>query len=82
MSVRKLSSEHFENCDYFGDKLVIHKCVIGAAIKRIKNDPDPYGDADVRHGQISILEELRDLIVRGKNIERERILKRFNKETK
>lgn len=82
MSVRKLSSEHFENCDYFGDKLVIHKCVIGAAIKRIKNDPDPYGDADVRHGQISILEELRDLIVRGQNIERERILKRLNKETK
>lgn len=61
---------------------VSHKCVIDAAIKHIKNDPDPYGDADVRHGQISILEELRDLIVRGQNIERERILKRFNKETK
>ena len=79
MSVRKLSSEHFENCDYFGDKLVIHKCVIEAAIKRIKNDPDPFGDGDVRHGQISILEELRNLIVRGHNIEGERILKRLNR---
>lgn len=79
MSVRKLSSAHFENCDYFGDKLVIHKCVIDAAIKRIKSDPDPFGDSDVRHGQISILEELRDLIVRGQNTERERILKRLNK---
>lgn len=79
MSVRKLSSEHFENCDYFGDKLVIHKCVIEAAIKRIKNDPDPFGDGDMRHGQISILEELRDLIVRGQNIEGERILKRLNR---
>lgn len=79
MSVRKLSSEHFENCEYFGDKLVIRKCVIDAAIKRIKNDPDPYGDGDVRHGQISILEELRDLIVRGQSIERKRILKRLVK---
>lgn len=79
MSVRKLSSEHFENCDYFGDKLVIHKCVIEAAIKRIKNDPGPFGDGDVQHGQISILEELRDLIIRGQNIERERILKHFKR---
>ena len=79
MSVRKLTSEHFENCDYFGDKLVIHKCVIDAAIKRIKNNPDPYCDGDVRHGQTSILEELRDLVVRGQNIERERILKRLVK---
>lgn len=79
MSVRKLSSEHFENCEYFGDKIVIHKCVIEAAIKRIKNDPDPFGDGGVQHGQISILEELRDLIVRGQNIETERIMKRLNK---
>lgn len=79
MSVRKLSSEHFENCEYFGDKLVIHKCVIEAAIKCIKNDPDPFADGDVQHGQISILEELRDLIVRGQNIETERIMKRLNK---
>jgi hypothetical protein len=79
MSVRKLSSEHFENCEYFGDKIVIHKCVIEAAIKRIKNDPDPFGDGEVQHGQISILEELRDLIVRGQNIETERIMKRLNK---
>lgn len=79
MSVRKLSSEHFENCDYFGDKLVIHKCVIEAAIKRIKNDPDQFGDGDVQHGQISILEELRDLIIRGQNIERERILKHLKR---
>ncbi len=79
MIVRKLSSEHFENCDYFGDKLVIHKCVIDAAIKRIKNDPDPFGDSDVQHGQISILEELRDLIERGQSIERKRILKRLVK---
>lgn len=79
MSVRKLSSEHFENCEYFGDKIVIHKCVIEAAIKRIKNDPDPFGDGDVQHGQVSILEELRSLIERGQNIERERIMKRLNK---
>ena len=79
MSVRKLSSEHFENCDYFGDKLVIHKCVIDAAIKQIKNDPDPFADGDVRHGQISILEELRSLIERGQNIERERFLNRQRK---
>lgn len=79
MSVRKLSSEHFENCDYFGDKLAIHKCVIEAAIKRIKNDPDPFGDGDVQHGQISILEELRDLIIRGQNIERKRILKHLKR---
>lgn len=79
MIVRKLSSEHFENCDYFGDKLVIHKCVIDAAIKRIKNDPDPFGDSDVQHGQIIILEELRDLIERGQSIERKRILKRLVK---
>ncbi len=79
MIVRKLSSEHFENCDYFGDKLVIHKCVIDAAIKRIQNDPDPFGDSDVQHGQISILEELRDLIERGQSIERKRILKRLVK---
>lgn len=79
MIVRKLSSEHFENCDYFGDKLVIHKCVIDAAIKRIKNDPDPFGDADVQRGQISILEELRSLIERGQSIERKRILKRLVK---
>lgn len=79
MSVRKLSSEHFENCEYFGDKIVIHKCVIDAAIKRIKNDPDPFGNGEVQHGQISILEELRDLIVRGQNIETERIMKRLNK---
>lgn len=79
MIVRKLSSEHFENCDYFGDKLVIHKCVIDAAIKRIKNDPDPFGDSDVQHGQIIILEELRDLIERGQSIERKRILKRLHK---
>lgn len=80
MSVRKLSSEHFENCDYFGDKLVIHKCVIDAAIKRIKSDPDPFANIDVRHGQISILEELRSLIVRGQNIERERLLKRLTRD--
>lgn len=80
MSVRKLSSAHFENCEYFGDKLVIHKCVIEAAIKCIKNDPDPFADGDVQHGQISILEELRDLIVRGQNIERERRLKHLKRE--
>ena len=79
MSVRKLSSVHFENCDFFGDKLVIHKCVIDAAIKSIRNDPDPYGNTDVSHGMISILEELRSLIERGQNIERERIMKRFNR---
>ena len=81
MSIRKLSSVHFENCDFFGDKLVIHKCVLDAAIKRIKNDPDPFADGGVQHGQISILEELRDLIARGQKIERERILKRLNKKT-
>lgn len=80
MSVRKLSSAHFENCEYFGDKLVIHKCVIETAIKSIKNDPDPFADGDVQHGQISILEELRDLIVRGQNIERERLLKHLKRE--
>lgn len=79
MSVRKLSSAHFENCDYFGDKLVIHKCVIDAAIKQIKNDPDPFADGDVRHGQTSILEELLSLIERGQNIERERFLNRQRK---
>ena len=79
MSVRKLSSAHFENCDYFGDKLVIHKCVIDAAIKQIKNDPDPFADGDVRHGQISILKELRSLIERGQNIEREWFLNRQRK---
>ena len=79
MSVRKLSSAHFENCDYFGDKLVIHECVIDAAIKQIKNDPDPFADGDVRHGQISILEELRSLIERGQNIEREWFLNRQRK---
>ena len=79
MRVRKLSSEHFENCDYFGDKLVIHKCVIDAAIKRIKSGPDPFADEDVRHGQIGILEEMRDMIERGQDIERERILKRLNR---
>ena len=82
MSVRKLSSEHFDNCDYFGDKLVIHKCVINAAIKRIKHDPAPSGEVGVRRGQISILEELHDLIERGHRIEIERFLKSFNKETK
>lgn len=79
MSVRKLSSEHFESCEYFGDKIVIHKCVIDAAIKRIKNDPDPFCDGEVQHGMISILEELRGLINRGQNIEKERIFKRLNK---
>ena len=53
--------------------------MIEAAIKRIKNDPDPFGDGEVQHGQISILEELRNLIVRGQNIETERIMKRLNK---
>lgn len=38
-----------------------------------------FGDGDVQHGQISILEELRDLIIRGQNIERERILKHLKR---
>lgn len=74
MAVKKLSSENFDSVEFFGDKLVIHKCVIDAAIKRIKNDPDPYGNGDVQHGKICILEEMLGLIKRGHKIELERWL--------
>ena len=75
MAVKKLSSENFDSVEFFGDKLVIHKCVIDAAIKRIKNDPDPFADGDVQHGKICILEEMLSLITRGRDIERERWLR-------
>lgn len=78
--IKKLSSPHFDHCEYFGDKLVIHKCVIDAAIKRIKNDPDPLADGDVQHGQIRILEELQCLIRQGQDKERMLLLKKLAKE--
>ena len=52
-----------------GDKIIIHKCDIDKAIKTIKACADPYGDAEREAGRIDILEDLLDIIERGKRLQ-------------
>lgn len=58
-----------------GDKIIIHKCELDKAIKRVKKSRDPYGDeycAGREQGYIWILEDLLNMIKRGKKIENEK----------
>jgi len=68
----KVSGSWIESCTVQGDKITIHKCVIDKAIKDIKEYGDPYCSADRDAGKVDILEELLDIIQRGKVIELKR----------
>ena len=61
-------SPHFKSFSVSGDKITIHKCVIDAAIKQVKNDNDPFESYDRSAGSIYILEELLDAINTGMSI--------------
>jgi hypothetical protein len=58
-------SPHFKSFSISGDKITIHKCVIDAAIKQVKNDNDPFEGYDRSAGRLDILEELLDAINTG-----------------
>jgi hypothetical protein len=58
-------SPHFKSFSISGDKITIHKCVIDAAIKQVKNDNDPFESYDRSAGRLDILEELLDAINTG-----------------
>lgn len=63
-------SPHFKSFSVIGDKITIHKCVIDAAIKQVKNDNDPFESYDRSAGKLDILEELLDAINTGMSINR------------
>ena len=63
-------SPHFKPFSVSGDKITIHKCVIDAAIKHVKNDNDPFESYDRSAGKLDILEELLDAINTGMMINR------------
>ena len=63
-------SPHFKSFSVSGDKITIHKCVIDAAIKQVKNDNDPFESYDRDVGRLDILEELLDAINTGMSINR------------
>ena len=63
------------NAQVKGDKIIIHKCELDKAIKRVKNSRDPYGDeysAGKEQGYILMMKDLLNMIKRGKEIEKER----------
>ena len=76
----KTDTQYFESCSVQGDKITIHKCVIDKAIKDIKADPDPYGNADEKAGRIRLLEDMLQAIRKASVIEDERRWKRQDKE--
>ena len=63
-------SPHFKSFSVSGDKITIHKCVIDAAIKQVKNDNDPFESYDRSAGKLDILDELLDAINIGMTINR------------
>ena len=75
----KVNGSWIESCTVQGDKVTIHKCVIDKAIKDIKVYGDPYGSAERDAGKVDILEELLDIIQRGKVIELQRWYKHQEK---
>lgn len=68
--ISKGNSPHFKSFSVSGDKITIHKCVIDAAIKQVKNDNDPFESYDRSAGRLDILEELLDAINTGMSINR------------
>ena len=69
-------SQFFDSFSVNGDKITIHKCVIDAAIKRVKIDPDPFEDGERVRGKLDVLEDLSDVIRTGMNIERSKRIKK------
>lgn len=55
-------SPHFKSFSVSGDKITIHKCVIDAAIKQVKNDNDPFESYDRSAGKLDILTDLSEAI--------------------
>lgn len=66
-------SPHFKSFSVSGDKITIHKCVIDAAIKQVKNDNDPFESYDRSAGRLDILEELSEAINTGMTINRNKM---------
>lgn len=58
----KCISPYFSSFTVCGDKITIHKCVINEAIKRIKNDIDPFERGDRVAGKLDILTDLVEAI--------------------
>ena len=53
------------NCRVYGDKIVIHKCDLERAVKKIKKNPDPFEREYYRAGQINLIEDMLYAIKRG-----------------
>lgn len=78
--MKNLYSLFFDSFEVSGDKITIHKCMIDSAIKRVKNDPDPFESGERVAGRLDILNDLQEAINRAKKLEQEtKYLKELNK---
>ena len=55
-------SPYFTSFSVCGDKIIIHKCVINEAIKRVKNNIDPFESGNRVAGKLDILTDLAEAI--------------------